>query len=183
EYMENISMKIGICFLFGSVMLLARPAFGQDQQQQTDLEDVTIEIVEEREISLPPATRNYEKVPPRPAEDTRPSFSYDFQPFSFQASQINPAIRPLKLKQESPSNVFGGYLSAGYGNYSSPYLEGFINSRRDRNKLVGAHAFLRNSGKGPVDGKNSASGSSGVSLYAKGFNEFVSLSAEAGYEN
>jgi len=181
--MENISMKIGICFLFGSVMLLARPAFGQDQQQQTDLEDVTIEIVEEREISLPPATRNYEKVPPRPAEDTRPSFSYDFQPFSFQASQINPAIRPLKLKQESPSNVFGGYLSAGYGNYSSPYLEGFINSRRDRNKLVGAHAFLRNSGKGPVDGKNSASGSSGVSLYAKGFNEFVSLSAEAGYEN
>ncbi len=156
---------------------------GMGQDQSTELEDVTIEIVEEREITLPPAIRNYEKVPPRPADDSRPSFSYDFHPFSFQASQINPAIRPLRLKQENPTNVFGGYLSAGYGNYASPYLEGFVNSRRDRNKLVGAHGFLRNSGKGPVDGKNSAGGSSGLSVYGKGFNDFISLSAEAAFEH
>lgn len=165
------------------ILLPAGFLFAQDPQRSTDLEDVTIEIVEEREITLPAATRNFEKVPPRPVETTRPSFSYDFQPFSFQAPQINPAIRPLKLKQDNPSNVFGGYLSAGYGNYASPYLEGFINSRRDRNKLVGAHAFLRNSAKGPVDGKNSGSGNSGVSIYGKGFTEFVSVSAEAGYEH
>src|SRR3546814_15075765 len=67
------------------------------------------------------------------------SFSYDFRPFSFQAGQINPSIRPLKLKQEKSADVFGGYVSAGYGNYASPYFEGFINSRRDRNKLIGAH--------------------------------------------
>jgi len=154
-----------------------------DWDRAGDLEDVEIEIVKERQITLPPATRNFEKIPPRPAETSRPSFSYDFQPFSFQAAQINPPIRPLKLKQEAASNVFGGYLSAGYGNYASPYLEGFINSRRDRNKLVGAHGYLRNSGKGPVDDKNSASGASGVSLYGKAFNDFISFSAEAGYEN
>lgn len=182
--MSNMQDKIRTGLLI-IVFFLAfhRSGWGQQTPTPTDLEAVTIEIVEERKITLPPATRNYEKVPPRPAEDARPSFSYDFQPFSFQAAQINPAIRPLKLKQENPSNVFGGYLSAGYGNYASPYLEGFINSGRDRNKLIGAHAFLRNSGKGPVDDKNSASGSSGVSIYAKGFNDFVSLSAEAGFEN
>lgn len=167
-----------IFFLFALVFAFHYDGFGQE-----DLEDVEIEIVKERQITLPPATRNYEKVPPRPAEPDRPSFIYDFRPFSFQASQINPAIRPLKLKQEASSNVFGGYLSAGYGNYASPYLEGFINSGRDRNKLIGAHAFHRSSGKGPVDGKNSASGSSGVSLYGKAFSDFISLSAEAEFEN
>lgn len=176
-------MTIRICF---ALTLLVGGTYQQSHGQTEpsgDLEDVEIEIVKERQITLPPATRSFDKIPPRPAEAARPSFSYDFKPFSFQATQINPAIRPLKLKQENPSNVFGGYLSAGYGNYASPYFEGFVNSRRDRNKLIGAHAFHRSSGKGPVDGKNSASGSSGVSLYGKALSDFISLSAEAGFEN
>jgi len=166
-----------------ALCLFVDTAFSQERDQGTELEDVEIEIVKERQITLPQATRNFEKIPPRPAETATPSFSYTFQPFTFQAGQINPAIRPLKLKQESPSKVSGGYLSAGYGNYASPYLEGFINSKRTKNKLIGAHAFLRSSGKGPVDGKNSASGSSGVSIFGKAFTDFISLSLEAGFEN
>lgn len=175
--MKNFMKYLSVIIVLALVVGMTKKSVAQD------LEDVEIEIVKERQITLPPANRNFEKIPPRPAESARPSFDYDFKPFSFQSGQINPAIRPLKLKQETPSNVLGGYLSAGYGNYQSPYLEGFINSRRDRNKLVGAHAFLHNSGKGPVDGENSASGSSAVSLYGKGFNEYISLSAEAGFEN
>ena len=175
---------IRIFFLSALVFAVEKNVFAQnDWNQEGNLEDVEIEIVKERQITLSPANRNFEKIPPRPAETGRPPFLYEFRPFSFQASQINPAIRPLKLKPEAPSNVYGGYLSAGYGNYASPYLEGFINSKRDRNKLVGAHAFLRNSGKGPVDGKNSASGSSGVSVYGKAFSDFISVSGEAGFEN
>ncbi|MEX1240612.1 MAG: hypothetical protein WEB30_12885 [Cyclobacteriaceae bacterium] len=172
-----------VLFLLALVFAFQQSFAQEDWDQKGDLEDVEIEIVKERQITLPPATRNFEKIPPRPAEPDRPSFSYDFQPFSFQAAQINPAIRPLRLKQEAASNVFGGYLSAGYGNYASPYLEGFINSKRDRNKLIGAHGFLRNSGEGPVDGKNSASGSSGVAVYGKVFSDFISLSAEAAYDH
>lgn len=180
--MKNRGKNFGIFFLTALIVLSVTKASAQDRDAG-DLEDVEIEIVREREITLPPATRNFEKIPPRPAETARPTFNYDFRPFSFQASQINPAIRPLKLKQENPSNVFGGYLSAGYGNYASPYLEGFVNTRRDRNKLIGAHLFHRSSGKGPVDGKNSGSGASGASLYGKVFSDFISISAEAGYEN
>ena len=182
--MRNTVHTAGIVLLLILVYLIPTSGFAQeDWQQSGDLEDVEIEIVEEREITLPAANRNFEKIPPRPAETEKPSFTYDFRPFSFQASQINPAIRPLKLRQEAPSNVFGGYLSAGYGNYASPYAEGFINSRRDRNKLIGAHGFWRSSGKGPVDDENSGSGSSGLSVYGKAFNDFVSLALEAGFEN
>lgn len=171
-------------FILILVFTLQENIYGQDDwNKEGDLEDVEIEIIKERQITLPQATRNFEKIPPRPAESATTPFLYDFTPFTFQASQINPSIRPLKLKQEAASDIDGGYLSAGYGNYASPYVEGFINSKRDRNKLVGAHGFLNNSGTGPVDGKNSASGSSGISVYGKAFSEFISLSAEAGFEN
>jgi hypothetical protein len=183
--MKNTIKIMRVFFLLALVCFLQSSGFAQDDdwQQEGNLEDLEIEIVKERQITLPAANRNFEKVPPRPAETSKPSFLYDFKPFSFQASQINPAVRPLKLKQETASDVYGGYLSAGYGNYATPYLEGFINSGRDRNKLIGAHGFFRSSGKGPVDGKNSASGSSGVSVYGKTFSNFISLSAEAGFEN
>ncbi len=182
--MNKIVFSVKTFLMLAIVLVFQQNVYGQqDWDKEGNLEDVEIEIVKERQITLPEATRNFEKIPPRPAESNRPSFLYDFKPFTFQASQINPAIRPLKLKQEAASDIFGGYLSAGYGNFSSPYLEGFINSRRDKNKLIGAHAFLRSSDKGPVDGRNSGSGSSGVSLFAKGFSEYVTLSAEAGFEN
>jgi len=69
-------------------------ALGQqgDWNREGDLEDVEIEIVKEREVSLPPAARSFEKIPPAPAETTRPSFSYDFRPFSFDAPQVSPAL-------------------------------------------------------------------------------------------
>jgi hypothetical protein len=182
--MKNILTTKNAFALVCCLLAIARYGYAQNEwEKEGDLEDVEIEIVKERQITLPDASRNFEKVPPRPAENTRPSFNYDFRPLSFQAAQIDPAIRPLKLKQESPSNVYGGYVSAGYGNWASPYLEAFLNSGRNRNRLVGAHGYFRNSGKGPVDGKNSASGSSGLSVYGKALGESITLSGEAGFEN
>jgi hypothetical protein len=153
------------------------------QEDEGELEDVEIEIVKERQITLPKADRNFEKIPPRPVEQIKSPIQYNFQPFSFQAGPISPTIRPLKLKQENSSKVYGGYLSAGYGNYASPYLEGFINSKKDKNKLVGAHGLFSSSDKGPVDGQNSGSGLTLLSVYGKSFKENISLSGDAGFEN
>jgi hypothetical protein len=165
------------------IMLLSVTAYGQQTWEEGELEAVEIEIIKERQITLPKANRNFEKIPPKPSEPIKPAIQYDFRPFNFQTAPISPAIRPLKLKEQNPSKVYGGYVSAGYGNYASPYLEGFINTRRDKNKLVGAHAYLNSSDKGPVDGRNSGGGSSGVSVFGKTFNEYVALSADAGFEN
>jgi hypothetical protein len=162
-----------------SVMILPLHA----QQDEGELEAVEIEIIKERQITLPKADRNFEKIPPRPAEQIKSPIQYNFVPFSFQAGPISPAIRPLKLKQENSSKVYGGYLTAGYGNYVSPYLEGFINSTKDKNKLIGAHGLFSSSDKGPVDGKNSGSGLTMLSVYGKSFNEDISLSGDVGFEN
>lgn len=157
----------------------------QAQQEWTDgsLDPVEIEIVTERQIKLPQANRNFEKIPPGPSDPIKPPVTYHFQALHFQAPAISPLIRPLKLKQQSSAKVYGGYLSLGYGNYSSPYLEGFINSGRDKNRLVGARVWHSSSAKGPVDGKNSGSGTSGISLFGKTFGTHVSLKGKLGFEN
>lgn len=171
-------------FLPGILLLLFYPAAAQDQwENEGELEDVEIEIINERQITLPKANRNFEKIPPRPSEPIRPPIQYDFRPFTFQTPQINPAIRPLRIRQEDPAKVSGGYFSAGYGNYASPYLEGFINTRRDKNKLVGAHALFSSSDKGPVDGVNSGSGLLMGSVFGKSFSEYITFSGDLGFEN
>ena len=156
---------------------------GKDWEGDGEIENVEIEIVKERQITLPKANRNFEKIPPRASEPIKPPITYDFRSFSFQAPQINAQIRPLKLRQEQSSKVYGGYLRLGFGNYVSPLLEGYINTTRDRDKLVGAHVYHNSSDKGPVDGRNSGSGSSGISLFAKSFNESLAFSGTGGFEN
>lgn len=147
---------------------------------QTELAPVEVEIVRERKIVLPEANRLFEKIPPRPAEPVRPEIVYNFRPLEFQTPLVSPAIRPFRVKDEQGSSVHQGFISAGYGNYASPYLEGFYNSARNKNQLIGAHLYHSSSGKGPVDGRNSANGSSGLSLFAESFGRAITYSANMG---
>lgn len=155
----------------------------KDWEKDGEIKAMEIEIVKERLITLPKANRNFEKIPPRPSEPIKPPITYSFQAFNFQAPSVNTALRPLKLKQEASSNVKGSYLRVGFGNYVSPLLEAYLNSRKDKNKLVGAHLYHTSSGKGPVDGKNSGNGSTGVSVFGSSFKENIALSGNVGFEN
>jgi hypothetical protein len=183
---KSLKNSIHTSVLVVTGLLLSIPSMSQDPKKQwTDgeIEDVEIEIVKEREIVLPAADRNFDKIPPRPSEPIKPPITYDFKSFSFQAPQLNPQIRPLKLKQENPSDVYGGFLRVGYGNYTSPLLEAYYNTTKDKNKLVGAHLYHASSDKGPVDGKNSGSGSSGISVFGRSFTKGISLSGNVGFDN
>ncbi len=148
-----------------------------------DLKEVEVVIRKDQQIILPKANRLFEKIPPRPVEPAKTDVTYNFKAFNFSTPALSPVIRPLRLKVEEPSPAYKGYVSAGYGNYSSPYLEAFITSKQDRKKLVGAHAFFNKSGKGPVDGKNSAGGTSGISAFAQTFSKDVSFNGNMGYQN
>lgn len=176
--------RIQIIFLL--VSLIVTTSWAQEPEKKDlkgELESVEIEIVKERQITLPKANRLFEKIPPRPAEPIKPEITYDFQSFKFSTPEINPTLRPLKLKAEQPGQVNRGYVSAGYGNFASPYLEAFISNKSDKNKLIGAHGYLNQSGKGPVDGKNSGSGYSGLSVFGQTFGKEITVKAKAAYEN
>lgn len=148
-----------------------------------ELKDVEIEIVKDRQIVLPKANRLFDKIPPRPMDPSKPEVAYSFKAFNFSTPELNPSLRPLRLKQEEPSDAYRGYVSLGYGNYSTPYLEAFITSKQDKKKLIGAHALFNKSGKGPVDGENSGGGTSGVSAFVQTFSKEISFNGNIGFQN
>jgi hypothetical protein len=152
-------------------------------QGKEDLPDVTVTITKDKVIVLPSANRSFEKIPPKPSEPIKPPITYQFQSFSFNAPQISPVIKPLKLKPQSPSDIYGNYVRVGYGNYASPLLEAYLNSRKDKNKLLGAHFYHNSSAKGPVDGKNSSSGMTGILLSGRSVGDEISLGGNVGFEN
>ncbi|NOS90666.1 MAG: TonB-dependent receptor [Cyclobacteriaceae bacterium] len=152
-------------------------------QDQGEIPNVEIVIRKDRQITLPPATRTFEKVPPRPVEPIKPEITYDFRNISFTASDYNPSIRPHKLKSPTIDKLNNNYISAGFGNYTSPYLEGYITNKRDKNKYYGAKFFHRSFGSGPVGDGNSASGNTEVSVFGKAFSRVVAVGGAIGYEN
>ena len=75
-------------FLAIIAAFMLSPAFGQNEQpgrgNDGEIEDLQIEIIKERQITLPPANRNFEKIPPRPAEQTPVTVDYEFRPLTFR---------------------------------------------------------------------------------------------------
>ena len=124
-------IRLALIVMINTVVAIARCGVSKKRigrRGDGEIENVEIEIVKERQITLPKANRNFEKIPPRATEPIKPPITYDFRSFNFQAPQLNTQIRPLKLKKESQSNVYGGYLRLGFGNYVSPLLDGYINT-------------------------------------------------------
>jgi hypothetical protein len=162
--------RIRIFYLLMTLVALCSfQAFAQDEKEgEGEIQKVEIEIVKERQIVLPQANRNFEKVPPRPAEPIKPEITYQFKDLTFQTPDFNPSIRPLRLKDQSLSKIYGNYVSAGFGNYFSPYGEAYITSKRDKSKFYGGKFFHRSFINGPVDNGNSGSGNTELRLFGKG---------------
>jgi len=183
-------LQRGMIVVFSCVMscgvfsqLQAQDAKSWEKEGEGEIKDVEIEIVKDRKITLPRANRNFEKVPPRPYEPIKPSITYELKTFKFTTPEYKPSVRPLKLKGEELSKIYGNYVSAGLGNYASYFVEGSITTKRDKNTFLGAHFYNRTYETGPVDGKNSAASTTNLQVFAKSMSNDVTISGEANYEN
>ena len=167
------------------ILLVGLQLLAQDEQweREGEIKDVEIEIVRERQITLPRANRNFEKVPPRPSEPITPEITYEFRNLNFNVPEYRASIRPLRLKQEEIARIYGRYVSVGYGNFSSPFLDAWLNTKRDKEKFVGARLYHRSFGKGPVDDKNSASSNSEISVFGSSFMGKVTSTGSIDYVN
>jgi len=158
---------------------MAQQAEGWEKADQGEIKDVEIQIVKDRKIVLPTANRGFDKVPQRPYEPVQPAITYQPASLTFTSPDYKPTVRPLKLSQEEIAPLYGNYLSAGAGNYSSLFAEAAISTKRDRNKFLGAHLVNRSFGTGPVDGKNSASSSGKAEIFGKWMGSAVTVSGRS----
>ena len=175
------SVRTAYCLLPTFILLLSFAATAQDQGE---IQKVEYEIVKYREIKLPQANRNFGKVPPRPAEPIKPEIVYNFKNLSFSTPDYNPAVRPLKLKDPTTiSKIYGNYISAGFGNYVSPYLEAYLTNKRDKNKFYGLKLFHHSFGSGPIGDGNSASGRTQLKAFGKIMTSNISAGGFLAFEN
>ncbi len=174
---------LSLVIFIGALLSIGTDALAQEQEEEGGIENVEIEIVKDKQITLPKANRNFEKIPPRPAEPLAPAMNYDFKALKFEAPDYNPNVKPLRLKDEPLSKIYGNYVSAGFGNYNSPFLRGSISSKRNAEKYYGVDFFHHSFGKGPVDEKNSGNGYSKVNGYLSGMGPKITADLGMTYEN
>ncbi len=165
--------------LFGPSALLAQ----EDWENDGEIEDVEIEIVKDREINLPRANRNFEKIPPMSSQQEQEQLEYFFQSINFKLPDLQVQVRPLRMKSERISKIYGNYIRGGFGNYVTPYLEGHVSSKRSKENMYGAHLKYLSSQNGPVDDSNSGSGMFDLDLFGKLFNENFTVSGDVGLKN
>lgn len=168
-----------VLLIFASFSVAAQ----DPKEGQGEIAQVEIQITKSKQITLPQAERNFEKIPPRPVEPIKPEITYQFKNLPFNVPDFTPVLRPLKLKQESISKIYGNYVSAGFGNYTSPYAEAYLTNKRNKNKYYGLKFFHRSFGSGPVDDKNSASGRTELRLFGKAMSDHVAVGGFLNYEN
>lgn len=151
--------------------MLSIVSYGQEgwENNTGEIEDVEVQIIKDREVKLLKANRNFEKINPTFAATDLPKFEYEFQEFNFEIPDLIFKLRPLRIKNEQLQKLYGGYLKAGFGNFGTPYLEGYVNNKRDQQYAYGAHVKHLSSKNGPVDDENSGVSESEFDVFGKVF--------------
>ena len=67
------------------------------------------------------------------------------------------------------SKLYNGYVKVGFGNYITPYFEGYINNKRDKQYSYGAHVKHLSSRNGPIEDDMSGNSENTVDLFANAY--------------
>ena len=167
-------------------LLLANPiAYAQQpawEQEEGEIDDTEVVIEKDREIELPPANRQFERVPPTTVAPPDIQVTYQFEEFNPRLPAIDPQVRVLKIKEPPLDKLYGNYAKAGFGNFLSPYLEFYANNTRNDAYAYGIHLEHLSSRFGPVDSDNSGNSHTQATVAGKYFAGGNTLSGEVGYE-
>ncbi len=153
-----------------------------DWEEDGEIQDAEVVIEKDRQITLPPASRSYEKVAPLPLEIDRSNQSYKFDRIDYQTTAFTPNIRVLTIKDQPLPKLYGNYLKAGIGNFGTSYLEGYFNNKRSDTYVIGAKIKSLASSRGPVDKDNSAASDLSLGFDGSYFTEGVIFNGKAEYE-
>lgn len=139
--------------------------------QGGELEEAEIVIRKDRKITLPPATRNFEKIPQLPVQKAQSEQTYTFHEYALSLTPIQPNFRAVNLAiNDKKKEITGNYLKLGYGNYGTILGEAYLGSVRNPTYLYNLYVRHRSSAKGPVYDKNSGDNQTDVVLGGKFFN-------------
>jgi hypothetical protein len=182
-----VKMKNPFNFILISIFVFQFMAIrlqAQQWEKEGEIEDAQVIIEKSRNIVLPQIPRNFEKIPPLPADNNLSlKQTYDFKDEwqGLPGLTVNPRV--LKLKDEPLEKLYRGYVRAGFGNYTTPYIDGYFYNKRNKNYLAGLRFSHRSSAKGPIDKNNSGNGRTSIDLSGNYYRGPITMGGDAGYEH
>ncbi|MCC5920378.1 MAG: hypothetical protein LAT68_09015 [Cyclobacteriaceae bacterium] len=181
--MQIVKKILVISFFSLATFSLLQAQVQERWEQDGRLEDTEVIIEKDKEIILPPGIRKYRKIPePRFMRDLQIAPNFDFPQFALPFVPYEPDVRVLTVKQEPLEKLYNSHVKIGFGNYLSPYAEGYWHNKRSSTHSLGARVKHHSFGRGPVDGENSAYSNNLVSIDAKWFLRRVNLGTDVMYQ-
>ena len=178
-----LSMTRTTCIIL--LLLWGSSAWAQQsswEQEEGEIDDAEVVIEKDREIELPEASRQFERVPPTNTSTPQVDVSYQFEEVKPNLPTVDPKIRVLKIKEPPLDKLYGNYVKVGFGNFLTPYVDFFANNTRNDEYAYGVHVEHLSSRFGPVDRDNSGNSHTKIGAEAKYFANGNTLSGALGYE-
>jgi hypothetical protein len=125
-------------------------------QNSGEVQNETVVIEKEKKLELPPANREFEKVPDPQPQVAPTNSKYQTQDIGIQLPQFDTKVKVPTTKTDEPVEIHNNYVKAGFGNYVTPYLEAFVHSGKQKKYSLGGRVKHLSSANGPYKGvKNS----------------------------
>lgn len=139
--------------------------------QQGEIESQTYEIVKEKSIEFPKANRQVNKLQPVQEANEQQKLRYTFR--DPELKLLVPKISPTAIsstdeqeRSEKPEPL-NNYLKLGGGNYGRFLGDAFISGQSGEDLVLSAKIKHLSTSTGPVRGKESANGTTGIGINAK----------------
>lgn len=136
--------------------------------------------IKDAKIVIPPASRNFEKInfdymqlPAAPQE-------YKTEDVAINVPELTTKIRVVTITPPPLPKLYGNYVKGGFGNYTTPYLEAFLNNKRSENLSYGLHLKHFSSKNGPV--KFSGFSENKANAYLKYFTKKFQFNSSLHYD-
>jgi len=176
-----------ILFIFLLLGIAGSTSFAQDENwekiDEGEIEDASFVVEKNLEIELPQQNREYEKIPPLPSNPTSQiNQSYNYLSIIPALSNLNIPNRALKLKSQPLEKFYGGNVTAGFGNYLTPYLDASLFNKRENKYALGVNLNHISSRNGPVDKENSGSSETGAAIDTRYYGEKLTVGAKLNYD-
>ncbi len=183
--MKNIATRPPLLYLFTFLLIILSVGFGgktiaQTQKAELEQENLNVNKVNEFElISKPPIKTNAE-IDVFPALVVSEDAEIDFSE-SMNFNRLTFRELPNELAPTIPKTLLGNYVKAGFGNYITPYFEGFYSLDVDQINKYGVFARHISSMNGVVDERNSGYGNTNVLLFSEHTKEKFVLASSINY--
>ncbi len=127
--------RIVSIIIFNLILISGYSAFSQDKELEN--KDFF------GETKWEPTLSDAYKISDSPKSDTvvtpAPELSYSISPVKLNTSFELTPIKAVKIKDENIIKFYKNYVKLGFGNYTTPYAEVFVNNLRSKKYSIGAH--------------------------------------------